>query len=143
MSVPARISFVTLGVQDLETSAGFYEALGWKRWSISTDEVAFFQTQQAVLSLYPVPLLAAEVGVEPLDPPSFREVTLAINVEEEADVITILDEVVAAGGTIPRPGCRTVWGGFTGVFADPDGHLWEVAHNPFFPIDSDGTVTIP
>jgi hypothetical protein len=143
MSVPARISFVTLGVQDLETSTGFYEALGWPRSSTSTDEVAFFQTAQAVLSLYPVPLLAAEVGVEPIDPPRFRAVTLAINVDDEADVLTILDEAVAAGGTIPRPGCRTVWGGFTGIFADPDGHLWEVAHNPFFPLMSDGTVLVP
>lgn len=143
MSVPARISFVTLGVEDLETSAGFYEALGWQRSSTSTDEVAFFQTPQAVLSLYPVPLLAAEIGVEPEDLPRFRAVTLAINVEDEADVLTILDEALAAGGTIPRPGSRAVWGGFTGYFADPDGHLWEVAHNPFFPLDANGTVTVP
>lgn len=143
MSVPARISFVTLGVEDIERSAGFYEALGWKRSSASTDEVAFFQTPQAVLSLYLVSLLAAEVGVDPGERPSFRGVTLAINVESEAGVQVVLEQALAAGGTIPRTGSRADWGGFTGYFADPDGHLWEVAHNPFFPLDADGSVTVP
>lgn len=143
MSVPARISFVTLGVQDLKTSAGFYEALGWQRSSASTDEVAFFQTAQAVLSLFLLPLLAAEVGVEVGERPPFRGLTLAINVDSEDEVDAVLDVALAAGGTVPRPGSRADWGGYTGYFADPEGHLWEVAHNPFFPMDSDGKVTVP
>jgi hypothetical protein len=143
MAIPARISFVTLGVQDLNRSAAFYDALGWQRSSASTDEVAFYQTPQAVLSLYLLPLLAAEIGVPAGDPPPFRGVTLAINVVSENEVDVVLEAARAAGGTVPRPGSRADWGGYTGYFADPDGHLWEVAHNPFFPLDANGTVTVP
>jgi len=143
MSVAPRISFVTLGVDNIARSADFYEALGWKRSSASTDEVAFFQTPQAVLSLYLLPLLAGDVGVEQGERPSFRGVSLAINVDSEQEVDAVLVLALASGGTIPRPGSRADWGGYTGYFADPDGHLWEVAHNPFFPLDADGSVTVP
>ncbi|MDP9494325.1 MAG: VOC family protein, partial [Actinomycetota bacterium] len=126
-----------------QRSAAFYEALGWVRSSASTDDVAFFQTPQAVLSLYLLPLMAAEIGVDLVQDPGFHGVATAINVESEAEVEAVLKSSLDAGGTVPRPGSRADWGGYNGYFADPDGHLWEVAHNPFFPLDADGSVTVP
>jgi hypothetical protein len=143
MAVPPRISLVTLGVEDLSRSVAFFAALGWERSSASTEEIAFFRTEQAVLALWLVHLLAADAGLPADHRPTFRGVSLAINVESESEVERVLGEAEAAGGTILKPGQRAEWGGFSGYFADPDGHAWEVAYNPGFPLGADGSLTLP
>jgi hypothetical protein len=143
MTVPARITLVTLAVKDLARATRFYEALGWKRSSIGGDEVSFFATAGSVLALYRAELLAADLGVERGDPPVFRWVELAINVENEAEVDRVLGEAESAGGVVLKPGARADWGGYTGHFADPEGHAWEVAYNPGFTIAADGSIVLP
>lgn len=140
MRVPQRLSIVTLAVSDLDASAEFYERLGWVRASASTSEIVWFATSGSVLGLYPRRLLAEDAAVpaEPVAP--FGGVTLAINVEDEPAVDAALAEAVRAGATLLRPAERVDWGGYRGYFADPDGHPWEVAHNPFVPIRPDGSI---
>jgi catechol 2,3-dioxygenase-like lactoylglutathione lyase family enzyme len=143
MGVPARISIVTLGVADVGRSAAFYEALGWERAGSSTDEIVWFHTADSNLGLFGRAALAADAGVpaEPRAP--FGGITLAINVESDAAVDAALEAAAAAGGRVTKPAEGAEWGGYSGYVADPDGHLWEVAHNPFFPIGDDGRVRIP
>ena len=143
MTVPARISLVTLGVDDLARATTFYEALGWRRSSASNDEVSFFATADGVLALYPFPALAADAGLPPGPLPPPGRATLAINVGSEEDVDRALAEVVAAGGTVAVAASRAPWGGYLGWFSDPDGNLWEVTHNPGFPLDEGGSVVLP
>ncbi|AXI76426.1 VOC family protein [Peterkaempfera bronchialis] len=143
MTVPARISIVTLGVSDLETSARFYQDLGWKRSSASSPEIVWFHTADSALGLFPVEELAADAGI-PAEPESgFRGVTLAVNLEDEAAVDRALQSAVAAGATVVKPPQPTSWGGYSGYFEDPDGHLWELAHNPFFPLTPEGRLDLP
>ena len=142
MSIPARISIVTLGVADVARASAFYEALGWERAASSVDEIAWFHTADTNLGLWSSDLLAADAGLPPERAP-FGGVTLAINVETEEAVVACLESAAAAGGRILKPAGRTDWGGYSGYFADPDGHPWEVAFNPGFPIEPDGRVTIP
>ena len=143
MAVPARISLVTLAVDDLSRATAFYEGLGWRRSSASNDEVSFFGTADGVLALYPFDALAADAGLAPGPLPPPGRVTLAINVASEADVDQVLAEVAAAGGTVSVGAARTSWGGYLGWFRDPDGHLWEVTHNPGFPLDERGSIVLP
>jgi predicted lactoylglutathione lyase len=143
MSVPARINLVTLGVTDLGRAVAFYEALGWRRSAASTDDTAFFLTGGSVLALWGHANLAADAGRDPGERPPTGGVSLAINLASEAEVDRVLAEAVAAGGTITKPAERAVWGGYTGNFADPDGHLWEVAHNPYWPLDEAGAIHLP
>lgn len=143
MAVPARINLVTLGVSDVARSTAFYEALGWRRSSVSQDAVSFLQLGAVVLSLFGHDDLAADAGVAAGAPPPFRGVTLAINVEADGDVGAVLAEAERAGATVVKPSSRADWGGTTGYFADPDGHLWEVAHNPGFPFAPDGSLLLP
>jgi uncharacterized protein len=140
--LPARISIVTLGVADLPRAVAFYEALGWQRASASMDEIAWFRTADTNLGLFPSHLLAADARLPPLRG-RFGGITLAINVETPEAVAAGLDAAVAAGGTLLKAATRADWGGVSGYFADPDGHPWEVAFNPAFPIDPDGRVHIP
>lgn len=143
MTVPARVSLVTLGVMDLGRSTAFYEALGWRRSSASGEGISFFPTADCVLALYPYTALAAGAGVAPGERPAVGGVALAINVESEAEVERVLAEAVRAGATLPKAATKADWGGYSGYFADPDGHLWEVAHNPWFPLDDGGSVVLP
>jgi hypothetical protein len=143
MAVPARISLVTLAVGDLSRATAFYEALGWQRSSASNDEVSFFATADGVLALHPFDALAAGAGLAPGPLPPPGRVTLAINVASEEDVDRVLAEVSAAGGTVAGGAAATSWGGYLGWFSDPDGHLWEVTHNPGFPLDEWGSVVLP
>lgn len=143
MTVPARITLITLGVTDLEREVAFYEALGWQRSGASTDDTAFFLTGGAILGLWGHENLAADAGREPADVPPTGGVSLAINLETEAEVDGVMAEVVAAGGTITKPAEKAFWGGYTGSFTDPEGHLWEVAHNPHWPFNDDGSVRLP
>jgi uncharacterized protein len=143
MAVPARMSLVTLGVTDLARSSAFYEALGWRRSTASTDEISFFATADGVLALYPFRALAADALRAAGEQPSVGGAAIAINVEREDDVEQVLAEAVAAGATLAKPATKAEWGGTSGYFADPDGHLWEVAHNPYFPFDERGSVVLP
>ncbi|MFE6866816.1 VOC family protein [Kitasatospora sp. NPDC057692] len=141
--VPARLSVVTLGVSDLDRSARFYEALGWHRSAASSPDVVWFRTADSVLGLYPHEELAAEAGVPSVGEPAFRGVTLAVNLESPALVDSALETAVAAGAVVVRPPGATGWGGYSGYFEDPDGHLWELAHNPFFAFAEDGSLDLP
>ena len=144
MPVPAHISLITLAVDDVARAAAFYQALGWTPHSIVGDEVAFFPTTSGpVLSLYRAEMLAADVGADADAPHTHSAVTIAMNVASAAEVDDILDEAQAAGASHVKPGAATHWGGYVGYFADPDGHIWEVAHNPGFTLNTDGTVTLP
>jgi catechol 2,3-dioxygenase-like lactoylglutathione lyase family enzyme len=138
--VDQRVSVITLGVADLDGARRFYEALGWTSASVPEDGVVFFQCGGMVLALWSRASLAEDSVVE--DAGGWGGVTLAYNVGSPEDVDAVLQEASAAGATIGRPGAATFWGGYSGVFIDPDGHPWEVAHNPFWAIGQDGAVTI-
>ena len=142
MSVPAKINIVTLGVADIERSAAFYSALEWERCASGGGEITWFRTNGAYLGLFGYASLAADAHLPPEPRAPFGGITLAINVETEAAVTEALEAAVAAGGSLLKPAERMDWGGFSGYFADPDGHPWEVAFNPFFPIAADGSITI-
>lgn len=135
------ISFVTLGVTDLDRSRRFYKALGWKESSGSQAEVAFFQVGSIAFALFGRESLADDANVSP-EGSGFSGFALAHNVASEAEVEATLLEAVAAGGKLIRGAEKAPWGGFRGYFADPDGFLWEVCYNPFFPLDEQGFVQL-
>jgi len=130
-----RLSLITLGVADAARSNEFYEALGWKGQTPDQD-VWFFQVGGMVIGLWSRDKLAADSTVD--DRGGWGGVTLAYNTRTPEEVDAVLAEVEAAGGTIGRPGAPTEWGGYSGMFLDPDGHAWEVAHNPGWTITDDG-----
>lgn len=134
-----RISLVTLGVTDVERARAFYEALGWEGES-PDGEVVFMQAGGMIVALWSRELLAADSTVDDTD--GWGGVTLAHNVGSPAEVDTVLAEAEAAGATIGRPGAATPWGGYSGVFLDPDGHPWEVAHNPGWILQPDGSIRL-
>jgi len=139
--VKQRVSLVTLGVRDLARSRGFYEALGWKSRAKPEDDVVFFQAGGMIVALWSREELAKDSGVEE-DAGGWGGVTLAHNVRSPAEVDAVIAEAEAAGAEIPRRGAETFWGGYSGVFLDPDGHPWEVAHNPGWPIADDGSISL-
>ena len=147
MTVPARANLVTLGVTDLQRATAFYQALGWPLSPASDpEEVSFFRLSNIVLALWGHDDLAADASLEPgpAGPAArFRGVALAINVEGPTAVDIALAAAAAAGGELRKAGQATEWGGYSGYFADPDGHLWEVAHNPGWPLRPDGLVSLP
>ncbi|OUE39632.1 glyoxalase [Billgrantia desiderata SP1] len=125
-----RISMITLGVSDLAASIRFYEeGLGLPRME-SPPEVAFFTLNGTWLGLYGREALAEDAGVSP-EGSGFSGIALAHNLASEAEVDELLEQAVAAGAKLVKPGQKVFWGGYSGYFADPDGYLWEVAHNPF------------
>ena len=136
------ISFITLGVADLARGRAFYAALGWRESSGSQAEVAFFDAGSVVFGLFQRAALAADANVAPAGSgfPGFK---LAHNVESESAVDRLLAEAEAVGASIVQPAGKVFWGGYRGYFADPDGFLWEVCWNPFFPLDEQGTVCLP
>ena len=136
-----RLSLITLGVRDLERSRAFYEALGWTTGAKEGDDVAFFQAGGMVVALWDRGKLAEDSVVE--DGGGWGGVTLAYNTRSNDEVDAVIAEAEAAGATIGRPGAETFWGGYSGVFIDPDGHPWEVAHNPRWTIEPDGSVRLP
>jgi catechol 2,3-dioxygenase-like lactoylglutathione lyase family enzyme len=137
-----RLTLVTLGVADVARSRAFYEALGWKASSASQDSVAFFQLVGMALALWGRQDLAADAAV-PNSAPGFSGIALAFNARSEAEVDAVLADAAQAGGRLVRPAHKTFWGGYSGYFADPDGHLWEVAHNPFWRLDEQGALHLP
>jgi catechol 2,3-dioxygenase-like lactoylglutathione lyase family enzyme len=143
MPVPSCISLVTLGVNDLARSTAFYSDLGWALSSASTEDVSFFHTDGALLALFGAEDLVAETGTLAALVPGFRGVTLAINVASAEAVDAAVDEAVDAGATLVAPPHTAEWGGHIGYFADPDGHVWEVAYNPGFLLGPDGLPRLP
>jgi catechol 2,3-dioxygenase-like lactoylglutathione lyase family enzyme len=137
-----RVSFVTLGVADVVASRAFYERLGFKASSASQGGVVFFDAGGVVLALFGRADLAEDAHVEN-SAPGFSGMALAHNVASEADVDAVLGEAVSKGARLLKAGQRAFWGGYSGYFADPDGHIWEVAYNPFMPLDATGRVTLP
>jgi len=136
------ISFITLGVGDLARSRAFYRTLGWTESSASKPEIAFFKAGTVVFALFQRDALAEDANVTSAGS-GFQGFTLAHNVESEEAVSKTLEQAVAAGARLARPGEKVFWGGFRGYFADPDGFLWEVCCNPFFPLDAQGRVQLP
>lgn len=134
-----RLSLVTLGVTDLARARAFYETLGWEDRS-SDASVVFFSSHGMVLGLWDRASLARDSAVN--DGGGWGGVTLAHNVRSPAEVDQVLAEAEAAGATIGRSGAPTDWGGYSGVFLDPDGHPWEVAHNPGWPLADDGSISL-
>jgi catechol 2,3-dioxygenase-like lactoylglutathione lyase family enzyme len=137
-----RVSLITLGVADLARSRAFYEKLGFKASSVGGDEVVFFQIGPLAFSLFPRESLACDAKVS-AEGSGFRGITLAHNVREKDDVAVVLAEAVSAGATLVKASEAAPWGGQSGYFADPDGHLWEVAWNPFAPLGPNGELTLP
>jgi hypothetical protein len=135
-----RVSLVTLGVSDLARSRAFYEALGWKSGAAPADDVVFFQAGGMIVALWGRDQLAEDSCVT--DPGGWGGITLAYNARSPEEVDEVLAQAEAAGGTVPRHGAETFWGGYSGVFIDPDGHPWEVAHNPHWTIHDDGSVSL-
>jgi catechol 2,3-dioxygenase-like lactoylglutathione lyase family enzyme len=137
-----RLSLVTLGVADMARARAFYERLGFKASSASNESVTFFHAGGVVLGLFGRAALAQDAKVAEQGS-GFSGIALAHNARSEAEVDAVLAEAAAAGGRIVKPAHRVFWGGWSGYFADLDGHLWEVAHNPFFPLDAAGHLQLP
>ena len=133
-----RVSLITLGVRDLARARAFYEGLGWKSGASPADDVVFFQAGGMIVALWGREQLAADSVVA--DSGGWGGVTLAYNAPSAEAVDAVLEEAAAAGGVVLRSGAETIWGGYSGVFADPDSHPWEVAHNPHWRLDPDGSI---
>ena len=136
-----RVSLITLGVSDLARARGFYEALGWRAAPSEAEDVVFFQAGCMVVALWDRAALAADSGVP--DPDGFGGVALAHNVRSAREVDDVIAAAAQAGARITRPAAGTFYGGYAGVFVDPDGHAWEVAWNPGFALSDDGALTLP
>ncbi|WP_166416558.1 VOC family protein [Cochlodiniinecator piscidefendens] len=132
-----RVSLITLGVADMERSAAFYEALGWTRVE-SQDGVIAFDLIGQTLGLYPKTALADELGIDVENIGGFSGITFSHNLREKSEVSVFLDRAENAGGKILKSAQDVFWGGHHGYFSDPDGHVWEIAHNPFSPLGPDG-----
>jgi hypothetical protein len=135
-----RLSLVTLGVRDLGRARRFYQAMGWRTGATPDDDVVFFQAGGMIVALWGRAELAEDSAVE--DAGGWGGVTLAYNVSSPAEVDAVVDEARAAGATIGREPGKTFWGGYSAVFLDPDGHPWEIAHNPHWTVGPDGSTTL-
>jgi catechol 2,3-dioxygenase-like lactoylglutathione lyase family enzyme len=131
-----RISLITLGARDERALAAFYDALGWVRVE-SDDGVVAYDLIGQTIGLYPLEKLAQDIGVD-IDTLGHGAGTYGYNVREKAEVAAVLAKVEAAGGKVLKPAADVFWGGHHGYFADPEGHIWEVAHNPFSPLSPEG-----
>jgi uncharacterized protein len=138
--VEQRVSLITLGVRDLGRARRFYEALGWRGQEVQ--ETVFFQAGGQAVVLWGRDDLAADAGVDD-EGSSFGGIALAHNVRSAAEVDEAIEAAVAAGATVTRAPAETFYGGYAGCFRDPDGHVWEIAHNPGFPLDEEGRLTVP
>jgi uncharacterized protein len=136
-----RVSLITLGVEDLAAARRFYEALGWACKEV--EETVFVQAGGSAIVLWSRAKLAADAGIEDQGGGGFGGVALAQNVRMPAEVDAAMEAAAAAGATITKPAAETFYGGYAGYFADPDGHLWEIAHNPGFTLTEDGSLVLP
>jgi hypothetical protein len=140
----AILSLVTLGVADLNRSIAFYETLGFTRKAQGADGVGFFQAGACAISVYPSAELAKDADINFKDlSPAFRGVSLAWNCRSKREVDAAIDRAYRAGATVQKSAEDVFWGGYSGYFFDPDGHLWEVAYNPDFPLTADGRLILP
>jgi predicted lactoylglutathione lyase len=140
MEMEQRLSLVTLGVGDLERTRAFYESLGWTTGAEPGDDVVFFQTGGMIVALWDRAKLAEDSCVE--DDGGWGGVTLAYNTRSREDVDAVIGEAREAGATIGREPAETFWGGYSGIFIDPAGHPWEVAHNPHWTVHEEGSTTL-
>jgi catechol 2,3-dioxygenase-like lactoylglutathione lyase family enzyme len=139
-----RLSLVTLGVTDLARARRFYEeGLGWRASALSNAEVVFFQAGGTIIGCFGREALAADAGLPAAPTGGFSGIALAHNVPSRAEVDAVLAEAARAGAAITQPARDTEWGGYSGYFTDPEGHLWEVAWNPGFPLTKDGRTLLP
>jgi len=137
-----RISLVTLGVADLQRAVAFYEsALGWKA-EASPPDVVFFDLNGFVFALWPHTNMARDLDVPVETLPAYRGSALAHNARSEAEVDAVFDRLKAHSANILKPPHKTFWGGYSGYFCDPDGHVWEIAHNPFWTVRVDSRVSM-
>jgi len=136
-----RLSLITLGVADLERSKSFYEAMGWSSGAAPDDDIAFFQAGGIAFALWDRAKLAEDSAVS--DSGGWGGITLAYVTRSQGEVDDVIEQARAAGATIGREPGETFWGGYDAIFIDPDGHPWEVAHNPRWRIEEDGSVTLP
>jgi len=139
---PQRVTLITLGVADLAASRAFYEALGWQESPRSQETVAFYHINGMALGLFGLADLAKDQG-RPDVPLGAGAMTLAQNFETEAEVDEAFAKALECGATKLKAPEKVFWGGYSGYFADPDGHVWELAHNPFWPLNPDGSLTLP
>ena len=137
-----RLTLVTLGVADVARAKAFYTALGFKASGFENPHVAFFEAGGVALGLFGREALADDARVSAAGS-GFRAISLARNTRTEAEVDAVLAHAVACGATLIKPAEKVFWGGYSGYFADLDGHLWEVAYNPGFPLDAAGHLTLP
>ena len=142
MGVPQRLTMVTLGVHDLARSTAFYESLGWARSSVSQDTITFFKMQGSVLGLFQREALADDADVDATGS-GFRGVACALNCADRSEVDAVYAAWVSVGARAVKPPEEVFWGGYSSYVADPDGHLWEIAHNPFAPNDDEGRIQLP
>lgn len=142
MSFDPRISMITLGVADLAASTEFYQKLGFEKSSVSQESVTFFRMKGTVLGLFGRAALAADACIEEAGS-GFRAVTLGHNLGSEAEVDEAFAHALSCGATEVKKPEKVFWGGYSGYFADPDGHLWELAYNPFMANNADGFMDLP
>lgn len=142
MPIDRRVSLITLGVSDVSVSTAFYERLGWVKSSASQIAITFIQLKGTVLALFSRAALADDAGVADTGK-GFNGVTLAHNLDSEAAVDETFAEFVRCGAQPVKPPHKVFWGGYSSYVADPDGHLWEIAYNPFVPMDDDGHLVLP
>jgi uncharacterized protein len=135
-----RVSFITFGVTDVARARGFYEALGWTVGAQPDDDTVFFQAGGMIVGLWDRAKLAEDSGVE--DSGGWGGITPSHNVRSRAEVDAVIEDARSAGATIARDPAETFYGGYSGVFIDPDGHPWEIAHNPGMSLHEDGTISI-
>ncbi|WP_377510277.1 VOC family protein [Octadecabacter sp. R77987] len=138
---PQRVTLITLGVADLTRAKAFYDALGWQATE-RTEGVVFYQINGMVLGLFGLGPLAADQG-RPDAPLGTGAMTLAQNFSTEAEVDAAYAQALTVGATALKAPEKVFWGGYSGYYADPDGHVWEVAMNPFWPLNDDGSLTLP
>jgi uncharacterized protein len=143
--IAPNFSIVTLGVTDLDRAIRFYNGLGWEQRGNPADGIVWFKTNASWIGLFGYDELAEDAALTPPpfdSQPRYRGITLAINLPTEADVDAAFRAATRAGATIVKPAERMTWGGYSGYFSDPDGHLWELCYNPGFPIDAEGRIEI-
>jgi uncharacterized protein len=136
-----KLTLITLGVTDLARSEAFYTGLGWRKSSEGTEDLILFDLGGILFSLYPRAALAEDVGI-PAEGQGFSGITLAHNASSREEADAVLAEAVRQGAKLVKPAQEVFWGGYSGYFADPDGHLFEVAYNPFWPLDEGGAVVL-
>jgi uncharacterized protein len=141
MTMEPRISAITLGVNDMAAAQRFYQAMGWTPHPTSQEAVTFYQANGMVLCLFGRDALAQDAHIKDTQA-GFGGMTLAYNVRTKDEVAFVLAQAEKTGGKILKPAQDVFWGGHSGYFADPDGHVWEVAHNPFWTVQDNGAVTL-